>query len=121
MPIPAPAAQALQRLLEHPSLARMAIIVGRKWMAVSQRSIPLDITQWHRYSIRWHPKEVIFEVDGAEIHRTPFAPAGPLGFVTWIDNQFLVMDPFTGLSGGVLPTPATQALALKRVEIATAS
>ncbi len=117
VPIPAAAARALQRLLELPWLGRMAIAVGQQWMAVSQRSIPLDLTQWHRYSIQWHQKKVTFEVDGKEIHRTPFAPAGPLGFVAWIDNQFLVVDPSTGLSGGLLPVPAAQALALRRVEI----
>lgn len=119
--LPEPAARALQRLLEHPSLARMAIAAGRRWMTVSQRSIPIDLTRWHQYGIRWHRKEVIFEVDGEEVYRVPFAPAGPLGFVAWIDNQFLVVDPSAGLSGGLLPVPAVQALALRQVEIQFAS
>ncbi len=86
-------------------------------MSVSQRSLSIDLTRWHRYGIRWHRDGVIFEVDGEEVHRAPFAPAGPLGFVAWMDNQFLIVDPDAGLSNGVLPVPALQALHIRRVEI----
>ncbi len=117
IPFPASLARMLDRLLAYPALARAAIAAGRRWMSVSQRSLSIDLTRWHRYGIRWHRDGVIFEVDGEEVHRAPFAPAGPLGFVAWMDNQFLIVDPDAGLSNGVLPVPALQALHIRRVEI----
>lgn len=114
---PGPLIRVLDRLLAHPGLGRAAVAVGRQWMAVSQRPIPLDLTRWHCYEIRWHRNEVIFGVDGEIVHRAPFAPQGPLGFVAWIDNQFLVVDPSVGLTGGFLPVQAPQALCLRSVRI----
>jgi len=109
--------QGLWRLLKAPPLARTALSLGARWMAVSQRPLEIDLTAWHRYVLRWERCQVIFEVDGEEVHRAPLAPPGPLGFVAWIDNQFLTLDPAAGLSAGLLPVPAPQALTLRRVEI----
>lgn len=117
IPWPAPLIRRLQRLLDQPALARAMLTAGRRWITVSQRRIPTDLTRWHRYGIQWRHREVLFEVDGEEIHRAPFAPAGPLGFVAWIDNQFLSLDPVAGISSGFLAVRESQSLVLRRVEL----
>ncbi|WP_322802431.1 hypothetical protein [Thermoflexus sp.] len=117
IPWPAPLIRGLQRLLDHPVLSRATLAASRRWIMVSQRPIPVDMTQWHGYGIRWMHEEVLFEMDGKEIHRAPFAPAGPLGFVAWIDNQFLSLDPDAGISSGFLAVREIQSMILRRVEI----
>jgi hypothetical protein len=109
--------RGLSRLLKAPPLAHIALSLGARWMAVSQHPLGIDLTAWHRYVLRWERHQVVFEVDEEEVHRALIAPAGPLGFVAWIDNQFLTLDPATGLSAGLLPVPAAQSLALRWVEI----
>jgi hypothetical protein len=50
--------------------------------------VPLD--EWHTYEIDWRASEAAFRVDGQERLRAPTPSRGPLGFVTWIDNQYAI-------------------------------
>lgn len=111
-------ASRVYRWLAHPRIARVAVDLGKRWMAVSQRLLEdLDRTAWHRYEIRWERDRVTFTVDGVPVHTASFAPAGPLGFVAWVDNQFLRLDPERGIASGFLEVPQPQALILRRMAI----
>ncbi|HLJ81656.1 MAG TPA: hypothetical protein VKT52_09235 [Ktedonobacterales bacterium] len=52
-----------------------------------------SLTEWHEYALEWRTGYVRFWVDGHEVLMAPDPPAGPLGFVTWIDNQYAVATP----------------------------
>ncbi len=69
--------------------ARLAMSAGRAVTNAKERmlepSVP-DLREWREYGIDWRRDTVTFSVDGAEILRAARPPAGPLGFVAWIDN-----------------------------------
>ena len=49
-----------------------------------------------------------FWVDGAPVLTTLAAPRGPLGFVCWLDNQYLILTPRGRFRAGVLPVAQEQ-------------
>ncbi|MGH2487310.1 MAG: family 16 glycosylhydrolase [Ktedonobacterales bacterium] len=61
-----------------------------------------DFTAWHTYSLEWRPQRADFWVDGAHILTAAQPPAGPLGFVAWIDNQYAVATPRGSFRFGTL-------------------
>lgn len=91
----------------------------RLWPAVQRRlsisyaQLDGDLTQWHDYQLLWRPQGCLFIVDGREVLRTRHSPRGPLGFVGWLDNQYLVATPRGRLAWGTLPTAAEQWLELE--------
>ncbi len=58
-------------------------------------------TSSRTYEIEWQANSVRFVVDGASTLITDRAPPGPLGFVLWVDNQWLVFTPDGALGAGV--------------------
>ena len=62
----------------------------------------------HTYTIAWGAEQTRFLVDGAEVLQTPRSPAGPLGLVIWLDNQYAVVTPQGRFRGGLLTTEAEQ-------------
>jgi len=87
----APAALAAVLLTHLPGLGRPVMAAARR--AVQAHEALLDdvsLTDWHDYELEWQPDSAIFRVDGAERLRSPAPPRGPLGFVTWIDNQYAI-------------------------------
>jgi hypothetical protein len=70
------------------------------------------MTDWHRYELCWQATGSTFLVDGQTVFRTPHAPRGPLGFVTWLDNQYMVVGINGRLRWGTIATTETQWLEL---------
>ena len=58
------------------------------------------ITEWHLYEIDWLPQQTTFLVDGRVVLRAR-PPQGPLGFVAWIDNQWMIVHPMGRLRHGL--------------------
>ncbi len=55
--------------------------------------LPVEMNEWHTYTLEWLEKEALFWVDDAQVLRAPHAPTRPLGFVAWLDNQYAVATP----------------------------
>jgi hypothetical protein len=79
----------------------------------------LDWTAWHTFELEWQCDAVTFQVDDELVLRAPrgSAPRGPLGFVTWVDNQFAVATPRGEFRFGTLDAPGKQWLELDSVRI----
>ncbi|MBP6016281.1 MAG: hypothetical protein KA586_06140 [Candidatus Promineofilum sp.] len=77
----------------------------RRRLGIYAAAIELPMTQWHNYRVEWRAGSVSFAVDGTTLLVTPHAPRGPLGFVCWIDNQYLVLTPRGRWQAGVVSTP----------------
>ncbi len=58
-----------------------------------ETTLDADLTIWHDYRLEWLQEEARFWVDGALVFSAPDPPRGPLGFITWIDNQYAIATP----------------------------
>jgi hypothetical protein len=96
-----------------PALAAMAWrrATGRseaaaRWMrrlsgaAEAHIAAPLDV--WQSYTLDWRADEARFAVAGHAVLAAPQPPAGPLGFVAWVDNQYAIATPDGTLRFGTL-------------------
>jgi hypothetical protein len=90
-------------------------IIGEDGVALSA-----DVTQWHKYSLRWGEKRVSFEVDDALVFESSVSPKPPLGLVIWIDNQYASFTPDGKIGFGVLANDEAW-LEIKDLDLKTAS
>jgi len=67
--------------------------------------LPVDPTEWHDYALEWGPELVTFRLDGEALLATEIVPAGPLGLVLWVDNQYAALPPDGRLRYGTLSNP----------------
>lgn len=89
----------------------------QRQLQISFQPIRELMADWHDYQLIWRKSGCEFWVDGRLIHQTPFSPRGPLGFVCWIDNQFLVATPNGRFRWGTLPITTPQFLELDALQI----
>ena len=92
----------------------------RPRLGISFAPLPLAMTEWHEYKLNWLPDGCTFQVDGETVLQTPQSPRGPLGFVCWMDNQYMVATVDGRFRWGVLPTSATQWLDVSSLVIQAA-
>ncbi len=91
--------------------------IGQRAINVSESIVPVEMTEWHLYSIYWHAENVRFTVDDDIILDCRTSPGGPLGFVMWLDNQYMVITPWGQFKYGLLDTPGEQWMEVEQVEI----
>lgn len=75
--------------------------------------------EWHTYQIIWHTHCVQFSIDDVVLFETTLSPRPPLGFVLWIDNQFMAWQPNGKLSAGILETATEGWLDIKNLVLQT--
>jgi hypothetical protein len=92
----------------------------RQRLAISFAPIAVPLTAWHTYELAWLPGGCRFTVDGVPVLQTPHSPRGPLGFVCWLDNQYMVATNNGRFRWGVLPTTTTQWLEVQQLTISPA-
>ncbi len=90
----------------------------RRRLAISFAPLDSPMTAWHEYELLWLADRCRFYVDGRLVHDTPHSPHGPLGFVCWIDNQYMVLTPRGRVGWGTLPTSQTQWLEVRDLTFA---
>lgn len=89
----------------------------QRGLRISFHRLPAPMPVWHRYELEWRANGCFFRVDGVPVLQTPHSPRGPLGFVAWIDNQYLVATPTGRLRWGTEKTGETQSLMLRDLQI----
>jgi len=94
-------------LMNWPPLYRILWPPIQHALHIGEREVPADMETWHTYSLEWRKRETRFFVDGECFLHAP-APRGPLGFVLWIDNQYLVITPWGRFRWGLLAVPDHQ-------------
>lgn len=104
-------------------LNQVAWLRRRLWPAVQRRlrisyaQLEPDITGWRDYDLVWSATGCRFYVDGAPVLQTPFSPRGPLGFVCWLDNQYMVATSRGRFAWGTLSLPTAQWLEVSDLQI----
>ena len=116
--VPTAAAVLWARLTGRPQLAARWV---QRISGAHEAALSLDWTAWHTFGLEWQRDTATFRVDDELVLRAPrgSAPRGPLGFVTWVDNQFAVATPRGEFRFGTLDAPGKQWLELDWVEIET--
>lgn len=104
-------------LMRIPRLYRALWPLGQQALGASEALLPVDLVTAHSYTLEWLTGSVIFRVDGQQIHVSPYAPRGPLGFIAWMDNQYAVVTPQGHFKFGLVATTGQQWLALDQVDI----
>lgn len=113
-----PAAPLGFLLMRVPALYRRLWPTGQRAIGVSEHLLDSALlAETHTYTIDWRRDGITFAVDGAEIHQTPSALGGPLGFVAWVDNQYAVVTPQGNFGMGVVPLEQSQTLRLEYIQI----
>jgi hypothetical protein len=87
--------------------------------ALNIREVPVDVdmTQWHTYDLEWRTERAGFSVDGNPVLENAPSPRGPLGFVMWLDNQYMVATPWGRVGWGLLDAPGRQWMAVDWLSI----
>jgi hypothetical protein len=95
----------LAPLLLLPALARRLRAFISRLVGSSAALLPVDPTEWHTYRLEWQAERVQFSLDGQFVLESQAAPAGRLGLVLWVDNQYAAWKPDGGLDWGLLANP----------------
>ncbi len=91
--------------------------IGQRAIGVSEAALPVEMTQWHTYVINWQKNTARFSVDGNIILDCDTSPRGPLGFVMWLDNQYMTVTPWGRFGYGLLDAPGRQWMEVSDLEI----
>lgn len=83
-------------------------------LGVRYQPLSVSMTEWHDYRIVWEKTSCQLAVDGQTVLQTDVSPRGPLGFVCWLDNQYMVVTARGRVRWGTLSTPEPQWLALRQ-------
>ena len=75
---------------------------------VREATVEAEMTEWHTYVVEWGIERAYFSVDGGTVLEDAPAARGPLGFVMWLDNQYMVVTPWGRLGWGLLDVPGRQ-------------
>jgi hypothetical protein len=75
---------------------------------VKETLVQAAMTEWHTYTIEWGTKQTRFLVDETVLLDGAPSPRGPLGFVMWIDNQYMQVKPWGRFGWGLLNVPGRQ-------------
>lgn len=116
----APAAAAAIALAQLPLFRQAIMRLAFAQLAAAEAQIDAALDAWHTYELHWEAHQATFWVDGAVVLEASSPPAGPLGFVAWIDNQYAVASPEKGFRFGVLNTVDDQALEIRGPRFETA-
>jgi hypothetical protein len=94
----------------------------QRGLNIREATIPVEMTQWHVYELEWSRESSRFSVaqqgscSGHTVLDAP-SPGGPLGFVMWQDNQYLVLTPWGRIRWGLLEVPHCQCMEIASLEI----
>ena len=86
-------------------------------LGITFRPLQVEMTEWHTYCVHWDKTGCTFLVDEHEVLRTEAAPGGPLGFVCWLDNQYMILTKRGRFGWGTKPTNQEQILHITDLEI----
>jgi hypothetical protein len=91
--------------------------IGQRALKVSEHALDIDFTESHTYTLIWRQESVEFYVDDNQVHESPYAPSGPLGFVAWLDNQYAIVTPQGNFGFGFVGRIEPQQLVMEKIEI----
>ena len=113
----APLAPLAVPLMNLPPLYQCLWPSIQRALNVREATVEEEMTEWHTYVLEWGTERAEFRVDGETVLEGAPAPRGPLGFVMWLDNQYMVVTPRGRLGWGLLDAPGRQWMEVDRLAI----
>jgi hypothetical protein len=113
----APFAIPVVLLNQAPWLRRRLWPLVRRSLAMNFQRLDAAMDEWHSYQLDWQDSSCVFRVDGQVVLQTSDSPRGPLGFVAWIDNQYLAATPTGRFRWGTEATTHQQELELRGLQL----
>ncbi|GAB4546450.1 MAG: hypothetical protein Kow0063_40860 [Anaerolineae bacterium] len=104
----APLAPAAILLMNLPALYRTIWPAIQRAVSIKEAAISAEMNEWHTYTIEWETEQSRFTVDGSPVLENAPSPHGPLGFVMWLDNQYMIVTPWGRFGWGLLDIPGRQ-------------
>jgi hypothetical protein len=113
----APTAPLAVPLMRVRPLYRALWPIGQRAIGVREALLGADMTAWHTYVLEWGERSARFAVDGQTVLACEPSPRGPLGFVIWLDNQYMVATPWGAFKYGWLEASGRQWMEVDRLSI----
>jgi hypothetical protein len=113
----APVAPAAVLLMNLRLLYRALWPPAQRAAHIQEAKVDLEMTEWHTYTIRWETHQASFSIDEKTVMKNAPSPRGPLGFVMWLDNQYMTVTPWGKLGWGLLNSPGRQWMEVERLAI----
>jgi hypothetical protein len=86
-------------------------------LGVAEAALDPPDERWRSYEIEWRRDGARFLVDGGVVLETDRPPRGPLGFVAWVDTQWLVATPRGQFGWGLHDVPGAQWMDLAELQV----
>ena len=91
--------------------------IAQRAIQVSEALLPVNMTDWHTYTLSWQKERVHFAVDEQTVLDGRASPRGPLGFVLWLDNQYMIVTPWGRFGYGLLASSGDQWLEISELMV----
>jgi hypothetical protein len=117
----APTAPLAVPLMNVRSLYRCMWPLYQRALGVHERMLDTDMNSWHTYELGWSRGAAQFSLDGRTVLACATSLRGPLAFVMWLDNQYLVATPWGRLRYGWLDAPGEQWMEVEELAIRPAA
>ena len=102
----APLALLIALANQAPALQRRIWPRVQRALRIAEAPIPAPGLEWRSYILEWRADGARFSIDDQVVFTTDRAPRGPLGFVAWVDNQWMVATPRGRFGWGLTDAPA---------------
>lgn len=112
-----PLAAAGVLLAQIPGVRKPVLKTALQTLKSAEAELDVTLDEWHQYALVWDVNLVRFEIDDRLVLQEQIRVPGPLGFVTWIDNQYAIASPEMGFRFGTIPTDRPQWLEISNLEI----
>jgi hypothetical protein len=113
----APFAPLAVLLMNVPAIYRSLWPSIQRAVNVQEATLPQEMDAWHTYALDWGMEQTTFTVDGVAVLEDAPSPRGPLGFVMWFDNQYMVVTPWGKFRWGTLDEPGRQWMEVSQLRI----
>ncbi|MGD8245511.1 MAG: hypothetical protein PVI63_09995, partial [Anaerolineae bacterium] len=101
----APLALPSALLMNLPPLYRALWPSLQRALRVRESATNVPIAEWHSYVIKWGLERATFSINDRPVLENAPSPRGPLGFVMWLDNQYMIVKPWGRFGWGLLEAP----------------
>jgi hypothetical protein len=112
----APLAPLFVPLMNIPLFYRHLWPFVQRSLRIREALLSFDMADWHDYRLDWSCLRCQFFVDDHLVLEAP-SPRGPMGFVLWLDNQYMIVKPWGRFAWGLLDVSETQWMEVRQLSI----